>query len=66
VGLANLPSAKFLIGMVFLIVFIFAGGRGVLEEGKGPAFAGAMTTFEREILHLIEGNDAFWWGKLCI
>jgi len=57
--LADLPSAKFLIGMTLLTVFIFAGGRGVLEVGKGTAFAGAMTTLGGEIFHLTGGNDAF-------
>ena len=57
--LADSVPAKFMIGMMLLIVLIFAGGTGVLEKGKGTAFAGEMVHFGR-------GNPSFDWGKWCI
>jgi hypothetical protein len=56
---ADLPSAKFLIGMMLLIVLIFAGGTGVLEVRKGTAFAGEMS-------HFGGGNISFDGRKWCI
>ena len=54
-----MTSAKFLIGMMFLIVLIFVGGQGVLEEGTGTAFAGDMA-------HFGGGHNAFDWGKWSV
>ena len=45
--------------MTFLIALIFAGGSGVLNEGKGSAFAG-------EMVHFGGGNSSLGWGKWCI
>ncbi len=51
--------AKFLIGMMVLIVLIFAGGHGVLERGNGRAWV-------REMHHFSGGNPLLEWGKWCI
>jgi hypothetical protein len=57
--LADLVSAKFLIGMTLLIVLISAGGHGVLERGNG-------STWVREMYRFDGGNHPFDWGKWCV
>ena len=56
--LADSVSAKFFIGMVLLIVVIFAGGQGVLELGNGITWAWDM-------YHFGSGNHPLDRGKWC-
>ena len=56
---ADLAPAKFLIGMVFLDVFISVGGHVVFERGSGSVWVQEMSQFG-------EGKFSFDWGKWCI
>jgi hypothetical protein len=64
--LADLAPAKFLSGMVLLIVLISAGDMVYLSAGIAAFWFGKGPTLVEEILHLIGGNVAFGVGKLCI
>ena len=58
--------AKFLIGMVFLEVFIFAGGHVVLELRNDSTWGREMYRFGGDKLHLTGGKCVFGVRKWCI
>jgi hypothetical protein len=59
-----LVPAKFLIGMVLLTVFIFAGGQGVLERGNDSTWAGDMYYFGWGNHPLDRGKWCTWAGEM--
>ena len=57
--LADSVPAKFLIGMMFLKVLIFAEGKHVLERRNGSVWVRDMYQFDK-------GNPSLVWRKWCI